>query len=351
MKRATSIAFFAGLALLIAILASQGVGDVLRAAADVGLGLFPVITLHLLPLILDSVAWARLLPKNRRPRLVTMLRLRWIGESINGLLPVARIGGEWAKARLLARAGVPDPLAAASVIVAMTSAVLAQMLFVVLAAGLLALRVGGATIAASALLGAGLLGAALGLFCVAQNRGLFGAMLRLSRRLAPRLTASRAHWDASALDADIRTLYQRKGPFLQSTLWHLAAWLTGSGEIWLTLHFMGRGITPLDALTYEGLIVGVRAAGFVVPGALGLQEGGFLVLGSILGVTAPAALGAAVVRRCRELTLGLPGLATWWLALSRPTPTITPTITPTTTSTPIPAHNPAARALSHNLPA
>jgi len=44
-----------------------------------------------------------------------MLRLVWIRESVNGLLPVARIGGEIVSFRLLTRAGLRASTAAASV--------------------------------------------------------------------------------------------------------------------------------------------------------------------------------------------------------------------------------------------
>ena len=57
---------------------------------------------RLLPLALNTLSWHALLPGTARLPFGRMLRLRWIGESINQLLPVAQIGGDFARARLLA---------------------------------------------------------------------------------------------------------------------------------------------------------------------------------------------------------------------------------------------------------
>lgn len=45
---------------------------------------------------------------------------RWIGMSVNALLPVAQFGGEIVRAHLLRRLGPDGPAAAASVIVDLT---------------------------------------------------------------------------------------------------------------------------------------------------------------------------------------------------------------------------------------
>jgi uncharacterized membrane protein YbhN (UPF0104 family) len=45
-----------------------------------------------------------------------------------------------------------------------------------------------------------------------------------------------------------------------------------------------------------------------VPGALGLQEAGFLGLGMLLGLPAEVAAALAIARRLRDLIVFLPGL-------------------------------------------
>ena len=54
-----------------------------------------------------------------------------------------------------------------------------------------------------------------------------------------------------------------------------------------------------------------RGAAFLVPGALGLQEAGFLGLGLLLGLAPETALALAIARRIRDLVVFLPGLLAW----------------------------------------
>jgi hypothetical protein len=48
-----------------------------------------------------------------------------------------------------------------------------------------------------------------------------------------------------------------------------------------------------------------------VPGALGALEGGLVVFGAFMGVSADIALAISLSKRVRELALGLPGLMVW----------------------------------------
>ena len=58
----------------------------------------------------------------------------------------------------------------------------------------------------------------------------------------------------------------------------------------------------------------MRAAGFLVPGAIGVQEGGFIALCAIYAIPGPTALALSLVKRLPEIVLGIPGLGIWhWL--------------------------------------
>jgi len=64
-------------------------------------------------------------------------------------------------------------------------------------------------------------------------------------------------------------------------------------------------------MVLESLGQAVRSAAFAVPGALGIQEGGFILLGSLFGLPSTAALSLSLVKRLPDLAIGLPGLAAW----------------------------------------
>jgi hypothetical protein len=67
-------------------------------------------------------------------------------------------------------------------------------------------------------------------------------------------------------------------------------------------------VTWETALLLESLGQAVRGAAFAIPGSLGVQEGGFLLLAPFAGLTADTALALSLAKRAREVLLGIPGL-------------------------------------------
>ena len=80
------------------------------------------------------------------------------------------------------------------------------------------------------------------------------------------------------------------------------------------MQLLRRSVTALAvvaALILESLSTAVRSGAFAVPGALGVQEGGFVLLGPMVGVSAETALALSLVKRFRELLVGCGGLLAW----------------------------------------
>lgn len=61
----------------------------------------------------------------------------------------------------------------------------------------------------------------------------------------------------------------------------------------------------------------VRSAAFAVPGALGVQEGGYLLFSVSIGIAPEIGLALSLIKRVRELLLGLPGLLVWQILEGR----------------------------------
>jgi uncharacterized membrane protein YbhN (UPF0104 family) len=78
------------------------------------------------------------------------------------------------------------------------------------------------------------------------------------------------------------------------------------------LHVLGVAVGLRDATIIESLGQAFRAVGFVVPGGLGIQEGGVLLICSQLGIAPQVAIELSLLRRIRELALGGPGLLAWY---------------------------------------
>jgi glycosyltransferase 2 family protein len=87
-------------------------------------------------------------------------------------------------------------------------------------------------------------------------------------------------------------------------------------EIWLALYFLGSQVSFIEAVVIESLIQAVSSAAFFVPGGLGVQEGGFILIGGAIGLDPSICLALAGARRIRDLLIFVPGLFAWQIAES-----------------------------------
>jgi putative membrane protein len=117
--------------------------------------------------------------------------------------------------------------------------------------------------------------------------------------------------NAGRLDRVLRLVYRRWSRIVLSLAWQLAGWVLGSGEIWLALGFLGHPVDFYDAFLLESMLQAISSAAFVVPGAIGVQEGGFVLIGGMLGLDPQVAMAAALARRIRDVLVFVPGLV-WW---------------------------------------
>jgi uncharacterized membrane protein YbhN (UPF0104 family) len=83
------------------------------------------------------------------------------------------------------------------------------------------------------------------------------------------------------------------------------------------LYFLGHTVSIADAILIDALIHAVSSAAFIVPAAIGVQEGGFLVIGALLGLPPELSLALALARRARDLILYVPGMLVWQIAEGR----------------------------------
>ncbi len=300
-----------GVVLFAAVIAWQGIGDVTKAFGRAGWWIVAIALLHLPPLWADALGWRSLIPPGQQPRRRTMIRARWIGESINDLLPVLQMGGNVVKAWLLVDRGVRLGRAGASVVVDVTLVVLSQILFTLFGLSLLAPSLGHGRSLLVVLVGAGILTILLGGFYAAQRRGFFGLVIRVSRRILGGPEWISASDGAATIDAEVLRLYGERRALLTSGCWHILAWFLGIGEVWFGLHLLGHPVDVRTALLFESLGQAIRTGAFAVPGALGIQEGGYVLVGGALGIEPGVALALSLARRVRELLLGLPGLVAW----------------------------------------
>jgi glycosyltransferase 2 family protein len=204
----------------------------------------------------------------------------------------------------------------ASLVVDMTVSLVSQFAFTVLGvASLAALGVGGGVAGYVAL---GLLVAVplVAAVVVVQRVGLFTLLARLFRWLfGDRFDALVG--GAAPLDRAVRRLYRRRRAILLCFGWQLLGWIAGAGEIWLALLFLGHPVGLIESVLVEAVIQALSSAAFIVPGGLGVQEGAFLFVGKLIGLTPELALALALARRARDIIVFVPALLFWQIAVGR----------------------------------
>jgi putative membrane protein len=308
----------AGAALFTVLLLRQGLPQVGAAFAAAGWAIGAVVLYHFaVPLFLDTLAWGVLFPKSDRLPLRKLLWMRWIGESVSTLVPSAAVGGDIVRARLAAINGASLPVAAGSVLVDITLGVFTQAAFTLLGVVLLVEVTGQKNFIRPTLIGTliGVVGVA-GFYFV-QRMGMFRFLAKIIARLANSPEWQSLVQGGETLDQTVRALYARRKALIACCAWTIISLVAGSGEIWIALHALDLRATFIKALILQSMVLTIRSAAFAVPGGLGVQEGGYLVVGNLLGIPGDAAFALSLIARVRELALGIPGLISWQIFEAR----------------------------------
>jgi len=297
----------AGALLFVGVLVSQGFSAVFATLAVAGWGLLWVALFHLLPLVVDAAAIHVLFAPGERTSLREAVLVRWIGESANSLMPAGQLGGPALMIRQLHQRGVPLQAAVAQITVSTTLQTLAQVLFALLGLALVGARAS-QSIRGPLLIASAVLAVPMVSFYFVQRRGLFSKLLQAAARFSGKQHWLRLMSRAEAIDAALQRTYERWPQVMGSLGWSLLGWLVGTGEVFLILHLVGSPVSWGDALVLESLGQAIRGAAFAIPGSLGVQEGGYLLLAPLAGLAPEVALALSLAKRAREVLLAVPGL-------------------------------------------
>jgi putative membrane protein len=307
-----------GAALFTFLLIRQGAPQVGAAFASAGWWIAAVVIYHFaVPVLLDTLSWWALFPKAERLPLCQLFWMRWVGESVSTLIPSAAVGGDVVRARLAALRGLSIPTAAASVLVDITLGVFVQIGFTLLGLGLIVSVTGHQGFVRPTLIGAVIGVLAIIGFYVVQRLGMFRFIGKMISRLANAPDWHSLVHSGQSLDQAIRRLYARRRGVIGCCVWTTISLILGSGEIWIALYALDLRATFVNALILQSMVLTIRSAVFPVPGALGVQEGGYVLVGNLLGIPGDAAFALSLIARVRELILGIPGLILWQLIEAR----------------------------------
>jgi glycosyltransferase 2 family protein len=305
-----------GLALSLYLVRYVGLGSVFEAAVAVGWGGFAILCLYSLGLfMLLGAAWYVLLPDSSRTQPRVFVWARMVRDAAAEVLPFSQLGGMVLGARAAILHGVLPPLAFASMIVDVTTEMLAQIAYIALGVLILSARAPRTSFAVSLTTVF-----VIGLVVAALAGGLFLALQRYGHRLTGRLAARllpRAVGTTAAVGAALDAIYRSPARVGFSSALHLAGWIASAIGTWIAFRLIGVRVDLPSVMAIESLVYATRSAAAFIPNALGVQEAAYAVLAPLFGVGAEFGLAVSLLKRARDIAVGVPILAIWQAVESR----------------------------------
>jgi putative membrane protein len=311
MKRIAIIGLCAGLLIFICLLLWQGALEVLQLLIASGWGLL-WLPLAWLPVMVPlAQAWRLCFPRGQEPALRRALLGIWLGRSVNSMLPVATIGGEIVKARVVALGGGNANAAVASVMVDKTIQAFAVVLWGLLGVVMLVYSATDNKLAMLVTTGFLILTASVAVFIYFQKAGIFGFVTRVGGMLIKTDSWEGLSQNARVVDENIKRIYGDWRRVMIATLIKTSGYVLETGELWLACYLLGLPLHLGEVLLLKSLTSTISDVAFVIPNAYGIQEGAYIMVGTLLGIKPELALAISLAIRVRLLIVDAPGLLAW----------------------------------------
>ncbi|WP_419727783.1 lysylphosphatidylglycerol synthase domain-containing protein [Lichenicola sp.] len=317
MKTVSILLALTGLALITGFTAWLGLGAVLHSLGSVGpFGFAALVAAQLASDVVMAVAWAVACP---RIGLYRLLRARLVREGGTTCLPFSQLGGILMGMRATCFSAtrrartIAWPEAAAANVVDLTTEVIGQILFVLLGLLFLLDHRPDSSLAGPVTIGMALMTVAIIAFIWAQ-RGASGTVRRGIDLLGARIAGQWRGLLQDGFDSvqeRLNGFYAQPWRIVGSSLIHFVSWIMAAGWAWLGYHLLGAEIGFGEAMAIEGVASGVVSVSFLVPAALGVQEAAYVTLGSLFGIDPHLSFSLSLLRRGRDLAIGVPVLLVW----------------------------------------
>jgi putative membrane protein len=310
MKRLSIALALLGLLLGVTLIGWFGVDNVAAAIGRIGPADFAlIIGWQLVIFVILGLAWNAITPPRAPRRFWVLIWARMVRDASATCLPFSQLGGFVLGTRAATLHGLKWSTATASMVVDLTAEFLAQIAFAAIGLGILIAHAPSSDLVVPMEIGLGL--AVIGVFgFIAAQKGAGTVFAALGRRIAGnRFENTRERMDL--LQAEVALIYAHAPRLIIGFLLHLVGWIATGFAGWLTLRLLDVPIDFDQALAIEALVAAVAAIAFLVPVNAGVQEAGYIGLGALFGVPPDLAIAVSLIRRARDITLGVPILLVW----------------------------------------
>lgn len=308
MRMITQLGLALGLLILIALLVWQGVLDVVDLLITSGWQLLWLPLLWVPQFIPATQAWRILFKPLQQPGFVHALLAMWMGRAVNNMLPVATIGGEIVKARLVNFWGTPGINAAASVMVDKVIQALSVALWGLIGVCLLVYLTNNDQLALYAFIGFIILTACAVAFLYVQKAGFLGMLAALCGKLIKTEALEGISFNAREVDATVNDIYAHKRRIAIAVTLRTLALMFQTAEVWLACALLGHPIGVLEAIMLKSLTSTLSDVAFIIPNGYGIQEGAFIMVGTLVGLPTDVALAVSLAIRIHDLIFDPAGL-------------------------------------------
>jgi glycosyltransferase 2 family protein len=310
----------AGLFALTLLVWHIGPERIYETASQLGpVALFVILIPSTIMYVVEAYGWKITLgPSAKNIPFWRVLAIRTAGEVVNMTTPTAYVGGEPLKAYLLKTHHVPMVEGLASVVIAKTTMTIAEVVFILMGIALAFWRVGadgssGQTIGA-ALVSVGVLVLVTASLVFVQQQGLFTWLLEFLRKIGLKIHFLEVREKKlRSLDRTILDFYRdNRLTFCSSIGLFFVGWMAEALEVYVIIYFLGGPAMALSAISISALSVFIKSGTFFIPGSLGAQDGGNVLVLRAFGYSDVTGITFALIRRFRELVwigLGLVCLA------------------------------------------
>jgi glycosyltransferase 2 family protein len=312
MKHLSYVLALLGLAGVVVLVGYFGVDNIVNAISRIGWPEFSLIVgWQLFLFVVLGVAWDIIMPARERRRFWVPIWGRMVRDAAANCLPFSQLGGFLFGARAVTVQGVEWHTASASTVVDVTAEFLAQIVFACAGLIILVLRVPDSKIARPIEIGLAL--ALLACFAfIWLQKGVSTIFARLGALIAG-ARFDDAKERVEVFQAELGLIYGHAPRLAAGFAAHLLGWFCTGVAGWIGYHALGVPIAFDDAIAIEALLSAAAAVAFLVPINAGVQEAGYAGLGVVFGVPPELSLGVSLVRRGRDLVVGVPILLVWQL--------------------------------------
>ncbi|HEU0096744.1 MAG TPA: lysylphosphatidylglycerol synthase domain-containing protein, partial [Rhizomicrobium sp.] len=308
-KAGIALALLAGVIAAVYLIHWIGFASIFAAVARAGFGGLALLCAYALVVFVSlAFAWYFLMPPEHRRTVPQFYVARLVRDSIAEISPFSPVGGMVAAARLMILKGMNPAYAAASVAADATTEAMAQVVFLAFGLGLGFTQFrhmegsGPLTIWMLGVLLLAVPGIALLIFLQKKGAGLAE---RMAARFFPQVN------EGVSFRAAIEELYDSKSRLAASAALHLLAWIGAGVGTWISFKLVGGEIHLLNAIALEALLCTLRSIAAPVPAAIGVQEWGYAMLAPLFGLPAEMGVAVSLLKRAREIVLGVPALIYW----------------------------------------